>query len=596
MSPKQVLFQRTTARTTARRTTERPWYRFEHLVALLACSAGLACAPAVPTPTADPRSNATTATTPPAPRTLVMATRNEPDTLAEALGGGLNLASPIRLFNAGLAIVDARGVSHAYLAEGLPTLNSASWTVAPDGTMETTYKLRANLTWHDGTPLTPKDFVFAWRVYAIPQLGVATSAPNAHIDSVVAVDDRTVLIKWKRPYPKADALTGAQGGFLPLPRHILERQLDPSTPEAFASLSFWSRDYVGLGPYRLDRWEPGGFIEAAAFADHVLGRPKIDRIRIEFIPDPNTVLANLLAGTVQLADDSSLGFSQAAVIKREWEPNRAGSVLLSPSLLRMVQVQLKPDTVNPRAMLDLRVRQALASAIDKAALSEGLFEGQGIDASSLVVPNVSYYDAVDPAVTKYPYDPRRSEELMSQAGFAKRGEAFVSESSERFSPEAWFIAGGDNEKEFTIVADGWRQAGFDVRPRGLSSAQNLDYQLKASFPAVLNTAVGVGEAAYRHLSTSGMPTAANNWRGGVNQGGWSNPEYDRLLDSFNTTLDRDQQVQQVAQMMKLVSEELPWIPMYFRLRVVAHTSALTGPQPTAPESVNFDNVHQWEMR
>src|SRR2546428_7026981 len=100
-------------------------------------------------------------------RTLVTAIRVEPATLLSSLGlgGGATLSYTQRLFNAYLTNFDARGDPQPYLAAQLPQLNTDSWRVFPDVRMETTYRLKPNLVWHDETPLTADDFVFGWQVY-----------------------------------------------------------------------------------------------------------------------------------------------------------------------------------------------------------------------------------------------------------------------------------------------------------------------------------------------------------------------------------------------------------------------------------------------
>ncbi len=564
--------------------------------AILAIAAlgAAACAPTT-VPSAAPPNPAAAA--PSEPRTLVMAVRQEPTALTEALGGGLNQAMTIRLFNAGLALVDSREVAHPYLAETLPQLGTPAWQLFPDGRMETTYLLKPNLTWHDGTALSGEDFVFAQRVYSTPQLGVAGSAPYANIDEILVPEPRTLVIRWKSPYSQAGSLDGSQGGLLPLPRHVLSEAFDQGPLDSFSALRYWTQDYLGLGPYRLGRWEPGAFLEAAGFSGHALGAPKIENVRVMFIGDPNTVLANLLAGGLHIADETTLGFSQALVLRREWGQHNSGFVLLNPSLVRMIQVQLKPGVASPRAVLDVRVRRALSHGVDKQALNEGLFEGQGFPTDTFVAPTKDYYSLIEQTVTKYPYDRRRAEQLLTEAGFTPAADGFhVSSGGERLSMEQWVLAGADNEKEVTVVSDGWRELGVETRMRVLSSAQNLDFELKATFPGLLSTGGPVRESGYRQLSTGGIPTRENNWRGGINQGGWSNPEYDRLLDLFNATLDRAVRAQHVAQMMKIVSDDVPWIPEYFQLRPMAHVTALTGPEVGAPESTVLWNVHQWDLR
>src|SRR5439155_14686358 len=121
---------------------------------------------------------------------------------------GVGLYLPSRMFNAQLASLEGSGKVTPYLAQSLPQLNTDSWQIQPDGSMETTYPLKPNLTWHDGTALTDDDFVFSWKVYTVPSLGHSNLAPFNAIQEVVARDPRTLTVRWKRPYPDASFATG----------------------------------------------------------------------------------------------------------------------------------------------------------------------------------------------------------------------------------------------------------------------------------------------------------------------------------------------------------------------------------------------------
>ena len=127
----------------------------------------------------------------------------------------LHVLNPVRL-----DYIDEKEVAHPYLAEALPTLNSDAWRVFPDGRMETTFRLRPNLTWHDGAPLTADDFTFAHRVYSTPDLGVSGTKGIRQMQEIVAPDPRTVLIRWKEPFPEA---TRMDTTFHALPRSPAER-------------------------------------------------------------------------------------------------------------------------------------------------------------------------------------------------------------------------------------------------------------------------------------------------------------------------------------------------------------------------------------
>src|SRR5262249_47280093 len=152
---------------------------------------------------------------------------------------------------------------------------------------------------------------------------------------------------------------------------------DPSTRDAFLNQPFWTAEYVGAGPYRIERWDPGASLELRAFAGHALGRPKIDRVILRLVADENTTLIVVLAGEADFTTDFTLRFEHARVLQRDWEPSGKGVVILKPSSAINNTIQLRPDYAGHPGQLDVRVRQALAHTIDRDLLNQGLFEGQG---------------------------------------------------------------------------------------------------------------------------------------------------------------------------------------------------------------------------
>src|SRR6185436_16492988 len=108
------------------------------------------------------------------------------------------------------------------------------------------------------------------------------------------------------------------------------------------------REFVGLGPYRLERWDLGVALEAVPFDRHALGLPKIQRIRFVVIGDSNAVAASLRAGTVHVAADS-INFAQSLELKRDWVPATGGTVTQTFTSLRMISFQLRPELADPRA-------------------------------------------------------------------------------------------------------------------------------------------------------------------------------------------------------------------------------------------------------
>ena len=532
-------------------------------------------------------------------RTLVLVARGQPDNLIgkELLQvTGLSFSSVPRLFNADLATLDGREVPRPYLSESLPQLNTDTWRVFSDGRMETVHKLRPGLTWHDGAPLTAEDFVFSWRVYSTPDFGQSNAPPLDQMEQVVAVDPQTVLFRWKGLYPDA-GIVGSEGrSFPPLPRHLLESSFQQDPPEVFGRSAFWTTEYVGVGPYRLTRWEQGAFLEGAGFDGHAWGKPKIDRVRVLFISDQNSALANVLSGEAHIAVDDAIRFQQGAVLKREWGQRNAGTVLTTPDQWRRTEIQYRPQFANPRAILDVRVRRALAHSVDKQAINDGLFEGEAILADNFMSPTIDYYAEIDRAIVKYEFDPRRSEQLMNEAGWTKGPDGIFSHPAEgRFSANLQVNAAAQQEAEMAIMGSVWRQAGFDVKEVPVPQAQSRLGEVRGSFPAFYTGAGGVGERSFVNFESARIPNPENRWVG-LNRGGWVNAEYDRLLNAYSTTLERSERIRHVVQLARIFTEEVAAIPLYFNPGIVGYVAALSGPQPFSPDADVTWNVHEWELK
>lgn len=498
-------------------------------------------------------------------RILTVIDRTEPPALTGIAVGGTAGSSAASFFSAGLTYQDANGINQPYVAESLPRLNTDSWRLLPDGQMETIHVLKPNLTWHDGTPLDAEDFVFGWRVTMSPgQSLFAPSILDRAVGEVVAVDPRTVMLRWPKPY--ADPENGVRA----LPRHLLQQLFDSQPADVFASNPYWTHQYVGLGPYKLADWSPGAYVEGAAFDGAALGRPKIDRIRLTWSGDANAVVANVLSGTVDFASQDSIRFEQGVELDRRWDQ---GAVMFWPDSIRYLQIQFKPDYVNPRALLDVRVRRALAHSLDRQALVDGLLDGKSQPADTLFSPDLAFYPEVDRVVPKYPYDLRRTEELMGQAGYTKgAGGMFVSASGEQFKLPIL----GDDAKELTIMEDTWKRGGVQVDRFDLPPALTADVELRSTYPGLAVQFNNVDEATTLNKYVTSSIAAPPRWAG-FNRGGYSNPEFDRLADQYYTSLDRQARNQYLIQTMKMLLDENIAFPMYYRQRALAYSNSLVLP-------------------
>jgi ABC-type transport system substrate-binding protein len=518
-------------------------------------------------------------------KTLVFATRHEPVYISKR---GLQSTAPgstgPTVFDAGLAMSAGQGMpTELQLAEAYPALNTDTWKVMPDGKMETTWRLRPNLKWHDGTPLTADDFAFGYQVYRLPQFDGARLA-GGFVENVTAPDPLSVVIHWKSPFPNA----AEDDGTVPaLPRHILGAAFEQQDSDSFAALPHWSSEFVGLGPYKMDKWEPGAFIEGSAFADYAFGKPKIGHLKLVWIADVNSLVANVLFGAIQYIDASLLEFEQALVLKREWVASGQGILAYNPTKIRYVQIQYKQDYTSPPAVLDLRVRQALAHAIDKQALVDAMIDSEPGQADTFLSPLSPYYADLDKVLKKYPLDLRRAEQLMSEAGFTKDGSGSYAQGGVRFAPELAAFS-GQGEKEALILHDSWKRAGVDGPLRTITPAQQRDLELVSTYPAFRIEQTNA-DAPGVHHATSGCAQASRAWVGS-NRGCFSDPEYDRLWTTYLTALDKNERANGHVQAMKLLSEKVAGMPLYYGYLITGFPTTLAGP------TYGHTNIHEWSYK
>jgi peptide/nickel transport system substrate-binding protein len=204
-------------------------------------------------------------------------------------------------------------------------------------------------------------------------------------------------------------------------------------------------------------------------------------------------------------------------------------------------------------------------------------------------------DALDSSILTYPFDPRESERLMNQAGFSKGADGFYRGEDGRLSFEAATVTSAASATELIVLADSLRAAGLDFQQRVVPAAQAQDNQVRSTYPTMFVSTTNSGEAAVGNLTSAQISSAATRWRG-ANRGGWSSGDYDRLLGVFNTSLDRVERVGLMRQMLRLYSEELPSLSLFFRGSAFAFANGITGPARAAPESSPAWNIHLWEYR
>jgi peptide/nickel transport system substrate-binding protein len=535
-------------------------------------------------------------TSPTAPKRLVVAIAEEPTALIMTLIPQANVrARPVRLaVHQRIAIFDDRGALHPQLAAELPALETGTWVVRPDGTMRTSYRLHPNVTWHDGAPFTARDVVFGWKVTNDPDLLVNQRGVAEDIGSVETPDDHTFILEWNKTNPLGNAIT--EDGLGPLPAHLLEAGW-LADKERFPNLNYWGPEFVGLGPYRLASWQPGSFMILQAYDAFYTGRAKIDTIEVRFIGSAPTLMANLLAGEVDGAIPPTLDFEQSMFVRDEWE--RAGKhplVISQPVNVRIMAVQFR--TPRPREILEARFRRGVLHALNRQVLIDGLLGGQSQIADTFIPPDDAKWGWVEDAVARYPYDPRRAAEQLAPLGW-QRGAAgaFINAAGEPLTLSVRMGPQPDAERTLGIMGDILKREGITVEQGVNSPGEDRDLRIRSMFPSFYasDLAIGSEQVQFRYYGPN-CPTEESRW-GGANWGCYQNSAYDRVIDEVRSAIDPREQQQLYREWVRIFTDELPALPLFFGQDVTIFREGVTGVKgETRPRISSTWNVTEWDVR
>lgn len=499
------------------------------------------------------------------------------------------------MVHAGLARMNAGTYQlDAWMADELPSIEKGTWTIFPDGTMETTYRLRPGIKWHDGTPFSPQDFAFGQEVQVDRKVPYQYRRQAEYIDRFQIPDDRTLVVHWNAPYRLANSLIRTD--LYPLPRHILESLYRAGDYERFNNDPWWIGSYVGIGPYRVAGIEHGVSVQLEAFDDYFLGRPKIDSVIWRHIADAQVTLTNLLADAIDVTVRDALVFESGVSAKDQWEKRGAGQVFITPSSWRWINV----NPSHPWAT-DLRVRQALLHALDRESIVQSLSYGYDRVIEAPMSPFRPQFSRVDAAVTKYEFNPGRAQALLEEAGWRKAPDGIlVNGQGERFSIDG--RTRGDQQdrlQEQTVTIPHWKAVGVEVMVNNVTSAQYATEEYRNRWPGVFwNGHNLVVEEWANRFGNAAIPSEATRWVGD-NVSRWSSPRKEAVLKEMDQTLDRQRWEDLSVEFAILFNQELPHLSLMTSAAIMAVKNGITGVQAVSESGTSNSrtwNVEQWEKR
>ncbi len=527
------------------------------------------------------------------PKKITAAILGNPYTLSQSINaagtGSIRGVDELeKVMTAGLTKANQDDVLVPQLAESVPTLENGLWKVNPDGTMETTWHIKPNARWQDGTPFTSADLVFTAQVVRDRDIAMLRSPAYDAMDEVRAPDDRTVVVTWKEPFIQADRLFTYDIA-LPLPKHLLEDAYT-NNKAGFLDLPYWTTDLVGTGPFKLREFVRDSHLIVDAWDGYILGRPKLDQIEVRFISDPNVVIANILSGQVDMTIGRGLNLEQALQADQQWSNGKMES---KPSNWVAEYPQLL--TPDPPVIGDVRFRRALLMAIDRQSISDTLQAGLAPVADSPLQVNDPDYKAVESSIVKYQYDPRAAMQAIEQLGYSRGTDGLYRAPDGNGLTVESRTNGGDDLKERMLLAisDYWKQAGVNVNtvitPRQLAS--NREY--RATNPGFDLVRQPFEPLRFR---SSQAPLPENNWTG-ENRTRYMNPELDSLIEQYYTTIPHDARIQVLGRMVHLLSDQVVALGIIYPPEPMLIANRLVNVTPgNAAEVDETWNVEQWDLR
>jgi len=491
------------------------------------------------------------------------------------------------LMNAGLTYMDELGRRRPQLAEAAPTLENGLWKVLPDGRMETSWTLRSDAVWHDGTPITTADLLFTADLSRDKDLPVFEDPEWDYVESLQARDARTLVAHWKSTYIRADNLL-----LNVRPKHILERTF---VEDKLAVLShpYWNEQFIGAGPFRLKEFARDSHLIMSAYDGYIFGRPKIDEITVRFIPDNNALIASILAGEVQLTLGRNLSLQQSMELKEHWKDGYidvgfSNWIALWPQMLNP----------NPPVLLDVRFRRALLHAMDRKQMNETLLYNAAPLADVLFHPGEPAFRDIEPFIVKYEYDPRRAIQLIESLGYARGADGFFRDASGQTLPLEVRTSGGEDTHEMGLfsAADYFRQVGIAAEPFIIPQAQRNDREFNATFPGVRLWRQNNDILSVDRLHSREATLAANRFTGS-NRSRYMNAEFDAMIDKYMVTISERERVPMLQQIVRHITENVTLLDLWYNAETIMVGNRLQNVVNKKTSRANQAwNAHEWVLQ
>ncbi len=504
----------------------------------------------------------------------------------------------MKLVLLGMARIDPQGQAFPELAAELPTRENGGVAVDQEkGTMDVTWKMRQDVQWADGKPVTADDVVFTWNAISNPDTGIWVEGLD-ETDGVEKVDDYTFTVHYKSIYPSYLTQFGGENMAIFAAHYC----------DATQGFTAWNcnREPLSDGPYLLQDWQTGDHLTFVRNPKYYQkGKPYIDEIIIKIVPEKSvekTMLAQGDADVVMWVTETMIpDLQDKPDVKISFAPSSRWVMRLFPNLA--AKGTTDPEASPHPVLSDVRVRQAIRQAIDVDSIITSVWHGypKPVWTEFFRAPY-----ACD--VTRPQYDPQAANALLEQAGWKDQDGDGVREchgclnaqEGYKMSMELMTYSEYGEELELTqqLIGEMLKKVGIDTNlsmtegaimwadssSGGLEQTGNFDLNLwDDGYPGVDPTDYMV----YMYSSDSATPD--NGW----NVGRWKNSDFDALITDLYS-LDENMRKDTFCKMAKILDEQLPLITLFSTVNADAYSTRLDGIQSSSNDVVTW-NVADWEI-
>ncbi|MFC5832209.1 ABC transporter substrate-binding protein [Nonomuraea insulae] len=506
------------------------------LLAALAVALTAACAPSVP------GQNGSGQSAPASADRLTIGTTADVVNFNPLVGNSRTDSWVTNLMYPHLMQMDATGKRVPYLG--------TEWSYAKDG-KTATVKLRDDMKWSDGKPVTADDVVFAVTAVQKEKFGVVAGLITA-LDKAEAVSPTEVRFKLSRP---DGTFLDNVGFWLPIvPKHVFEKA--PSV-QKFANEANW----VSAGPFKLTKVERG----QRYIMDRVDGfgpaEPTVKQVVFRVFPDVNTEVLALRNGEIDM-----IGNVLPPATATELKSDQKVKLQQIPSL---GWAHLQYNTKH-KPLDDVRVRQALAHAVDYEAIRNIALKGFAKSSnSSVLTPTLPGY--ADPASKEYTFDPEQAKKLLAEAGQPNLKLGMIYDQADpniaRWAP---------------MVRDAAKKAGITIELQGLERNTYLEKTEKRDFD------IYAGSWAVMDNPPANLGLAFKSG-GFINYAQVTDPKLDALIDQSQKALTVEEAKAPIQEAARIIHDQVYDNVLYVEEFNIAHSTKWTGFQPMPSELLSILN-------